>query len=78
LIQIERGTPPARPFIEEEIGMKMHWLTACGIAAAVLLAAAPACAQQERPLDEVKKEVLRRAGRSNPFDGIRGEDAEHS
>jgi esterase FrsA len=56
--------------------MKMHRLIACGIAASVVLLAAPAWAEQERPLDEVKKEVMRRAGRSNPFDGIRREDAE--
>ena len=31
---------------------------------------------QERTLDEVKKEVLRRAPRINPFEGIKREDAE--
>jgi esterase FrsA len=38
------------------------------------LAAAPA-GVQERSLDEVKKEVMRRAGHINPFEGIRREDA---
>ncbi len=48
-------------------------LVACGIAAS--LAAAPAAAQT-RSLEEIKTEVMRRAGRINPFEGIRREDAE--
>ena len=35
----------------------------------------PHAAAQERPLDEIKKEVMRRAGHINPFEGIRREDA---
>ena len=31
---------------------------------------------QLRSLDEVKAEVMRRAGRINPFEGIRRDDAE--
>jgi pimeloyl-ACP methyl ester carboxylesterase len=37
---------------------------------------APVANAQERTLDEVKKEVMRRASRINPFEGIRREDAE--
>jgi esterase FrsA len=53
--------------------MKTPALVACGIAAS--LAAAPAAAQT-RSLEEIKTEVMRRAGRINPFEGIRREDAE--
>ena len=46
-----------------------------GSVAATLSLAVPAGAQ-ERSLDEIKKEVTGRAGQSNPFEGIRREDAE--
>ena len=29
-----------------------------------------------RPLDEIKREIMRRAGHINPFEGIRRDDAE--
>jgi len=54
--------------------MKTPALVACGIAAS--LAAAPEAAAQNRSLEEIKTEVMRRAGRINPFEGIRREDAE--
>ena len=47
-----------------------------GIAATVSLATAPMASAQERSLDEIKTEVMRRAGRINPFEGIRRDDAE--
>jgi esterase FrsA len=58
--------------------MNMHKLTLSGIAATILLLTAPAFAEEVRPLDEVKKEVMRRAGHNNPFDGIKREDAEEA
>ena len=62
--------------------MKIAALMAGAIAA--LLAAAPNAGAQTdrqkgaevRSLDEVKAEVMRRAGRINPFEGIRRDDAE--
>jgi esterase FrsA len=48
----------------------------CSIISALVLVTMPVRAEQERSLDDVKNEVMRRAGRSNPFDGIRREDAE--
>ncbi len=49
-------------------------------ACAALLAAMPGAQAQSgaqvRSLDEVKAEVMRRAGRINPFEGIRRDDAE--
>ena len=58
--------------------MKIAALVAGAIAA--LLAAAPIAGAQTgagvRSLDEVKAEVMRRAGRINPFEGIRRDDAE--
>jgi len=51
-------------------------LLVCTVAAALSLAAVPPAGAQERSLDEIKKEVMRRAGRINPFEGIRREDAE--
>jgi pimeloyl-ACP methyl ester carboxylesterase len=47
-----------------------------GCVAGVLVMASIPVNAQERTLDEVKKEVLRRAARINPFEGIRREDAE--
>jgi pimeloyl-ACP methyl ester carboxylesterase len=58
--------------------MRIATLLAGAIAA--LLAAAPNAGAQTgagvRSLDEVKAEVMRRAGRINPFEGIRRDDAE--
>jgi len=58
--------------------MKIAALTACAIAG--LLATTPSAGAQTgtqvRSLDEVKAEVMRRAGRINPFEGIRRDDAE--
>ena len=54
--------------------MKTPALVACGIAAS--LAAAPEAGAQVRSLDEIKTEVMRRAGHINPLEGIRREDAE--
>jgi len=54
--------------------MKTPALVACGIAAS--LAAAPEAGAQIRSLDEIKTEVMRRAGHINPFEGIRRDDAE--
>src|SRR5262249_58461912 len=51
-------------------------LLVCAVAAALSLAAVPPAGAQDRSLDEIKKEVMRRAGRINPFEGIRREDAE--
>jgi esterase FrsA len=51
-------------------------LAAAGLAAALSVASAAAGSAQERSLDEVKKEVMRRAGRINPFEEIRREDAQ--
>src|SRR4051812_27970396 len=50
--------------------------TCCSILSVLLFLTLSARAEQERSLDDVKKEVMRRAGRSNPFDGVRREDAE--
>jgi esterase FrsA len=47
-----------------------------GCVAGVLVMASIPVNAQERTLDEVKKEVMRRAARINPFEGIRREDAE--
>jgi dienelactone hydrolase len=58
--------------------MKIAALTACAIAG--LLATMPGAGAQTgaqlRSLDEVKAEVMRRAGKINPFEGIRRDDAE--
>ena len=58
--------------------MKIAALTACAIAG--LLATMPSAPAQTgaqlRSLDEVKAEVMRRAGRINPFEGVRRDDAE--
>ena len=45
-------------------------------AAVVLMIDVSQVKAQERTLDEVKQEVLRRAPRINPFEGIKREDAE--
>ena len=49
-------------------------LAAC--AAGVLFMASIPANAQERSLDDVKKEIMRRAARINPFEGILREDAE--
>ncbi len=54
--------------------MSTQGLVAGGIALS-LAAGAPATAQ-ERSLDEIKNEVMRRAGHINPFEGIRRADAQ--
>jgi dienelactone hydrolase len=58
--------------------MKIAALTACAIAG--LLATMPNAGAQTgagvRSLDEVKAEVMRRAGRINPFEGVRRDDTE--
>jgi esterase FrsA len=51
-----------------------QFLTGC-VAGVLSMASIPVNAQ-DRTLDEVKKEVLRRAPRINPFEGILREDAE--
>ena len=56
--------------------MKTPGLVAGGIAATMSFAAAPMASAQERSLDEVKAEFMRRAGRLNPFEDISREDAE--
>jgi esterase FrsA len=58
----------------EEAHMTTQGLLAGGVAASLSLAPVPAGAQQ-RSLDEIKQEVMRRAGHINPFEGIRREDA---
>jgi|EndMetStandDraft_3_1072993.scaffolds.fasta_scaffold115436_1 esterase FrsA len=55
--------------------MTTQGLLAGSVAATLSLAAVPTGAQ-ERSLDEIKKEVMRRAGHINPFEGIRREDAD--
>jgi dienelactone hydrolase len=57
-----------------EPDMKTFALVGCAIAAALI--AAPDARAQTRSLDEIKTEVMRRAGRINPFEDIRREDAE--
>src|SRR5262245_49391405 len=61
--------------IGKEAHMTTQGLLAGSVAATLSLAAVPTGAQ-ERSLDEIKKEVMRRAGHINPFEGIRREDAE--
>jgi len=55
--------------------MNTTGLLAAGVAASLSMATVPRAAAQERSLDEIKKEVMRRAGHINPFEGIRREDA---
>jgi pimeloyl-ACP methyl ester carboxylesterase len=58
--------------------MKIAALTACVIAGllATMSSADAQTGAQVRSLDEVKAEVMRRAGKINPFEGIRRDDAE--
>src|SRR5262244_4173679 len=58
--------------------MKSQGPVAAGIAAALTLTTPFDAGAQERSLDEVKAEVMRRAGRINPFEGIRREEAEQA
>jgi esterase FrsA len=51
-------------------------VAAAGVAAALSVASPAPVGAQERSLEEVKKEVMRRAGRINPFEEIRREDAQ--
>ena len=46
-------------------------VAAAGVAAALSVASPAPAGAQERSLEEVKKEVMRRAGRINPFEEIR-------
>jgi hypothetical protein len=43
----------------------------------VQASSAPPTGARERSLEEVKAEFMRRAGRLNPFEDIRREDAQH-
>jgi esterase FrsA len=56
--------------------MNTQRLISCGVATALTLAAAPNAVAQDRSLEEIKTEVMRRAGRINPFEGVRRDDAE--
>src|ERR1700720_479063 len=55
--------------------MNTTGLLAAGVAASLSMATVPHAAAHERSLDEIKKEVMRRAGHITPFEGIRREDA---
>lgn len=55
--------------------MNTTGLLAAGVVASLSMATVPHAAAQERSLDEIKKEVMRRAGHINPFEGICREDA---
>jgi esterase FrsA len=55
--------------------MNTSGLVVAGVAASLSMAA-PAAVAHERSLDEIRKEVMRRAGQINPFEGIRRGDAQ--
>jgi dienelactone hydrolase len=55
--------------------MNTSGLVVAGVAATLSMAA-PAAVAQERSLDEIRKEVMRRAGHINPFEGVRRDDAQ--
>jgi dienelactone hydrolase len=55
--------------------MNTSGLVVAGVAASLSMAA-PAAVAQERSLDEIRKEVMRRVGHINPFEGIRRDDAQ--
>ena len=55
--------------------MNTTGLLAAGVATSLSMATMPHAAAQEHSLDEIKKEVMRRAGHINPFERIRREDA---
>jgi hypothetical protein len=58
--------------------MNTTGLLAAGVAASLSMATVPHAAAQERSLDEIKKEVMRRAGHINPFAAISVAMALHS
>jgi len=53
----------------------MRWLLACAMGAVMVVANNEPAGAQVRSLDEIKQEVLRRAGKINPFNHIRPDDA---
>ena len=53
----------------------MRWLLACAMGAVMVVANDEPAGAQVRSLDEIKQEVLRRAGKINPFNHIRPDDA---
>src|SRR5438067_3886949 len=55
--------------------MNAPGLVVAGVAASLSMTA-PAAVAQERSLDDIRKEVMRRAGHINPFEGIRRDDAQ--
>jgi esterase FrsA len=55
--------------------MRTRWLLACAMGAVMVVANNEPTGAQVRSLDEVKQEVLRRAGKINPFNHIRPDDA---
>ena len=55
--------------------MTTRWLLACAMGAVMVVANNVPTGAQVRSLDEVKQEVLRRAGKINPFNHIRPDDA---
>ena len=55
--------------------MSVRVLLACAVGAVMAITASEPTGAQVRSLDEVKKEVLRRAGKINPFNHIRPDDA---
>ena len=55
--------------------MLTRWLLACAMGAVMVVANNEPTGAQVRSLDEVKQEVLRRAGKINPFNHIRPDDA---
>ena len=56
--------------------MLTRWLLACAMGAVMVVANNEPTGAQVRSLDEVKQEVLRRAGKINPFNHIRPDDAQ--
>jgi esterase FrsA len=55
--------------------MLTRWLLACAMGAVMVVANNEPTGAQVRSLDDVKQEVLRRAGKINPFNHIRPDDA---
>jgi hypothetical protein len=55
--------------------MRMRWLLACAMGMVMVATTNEPTGAQVRSLDDVKKEVLRRAGKINPFQHIRPDDA---
>ena len=56
--------------------MNTQGLVAAGSAAALPVASPSNAPASERSLEDIKKEVMRRAGRINPFEEIKREDAQ--